>query len=292
MTGTSDMGQGARTVFSQLAAQELGIPLDRVNIVMGDTATVPFDASTSASRSSVFMGNAILKACQDVKAQLKKIAAEYYTQPETAITVAAGSVHLPDRTVTYADLLRDYFGSVRGEVIAVGSSHGRFIPDHPLGGKAAFWELIGVAAEVEVDEETGLIRITRLVTVGDVGKALNPAHVEMQDEGGAIMGLGHTLMEQFIMDDSGRVLNLGALDYRIPTMPDLPEEIHSLFVENGDGPGPFGAKGVGESGILAIAPAVGAAVNEAAGIVIRDLPLTSERIWRAISERRTGASAL
>lgn len=285
LAGTSDMGQGARTVFSQLAAHELGLPLDRIAIVMGDTAAIPFDASTSASRSSVFMGNAIVKACQDIKAQLQKIAAELYAQPETAITVTAGLVHLPDRAVTYADLLRHYFGPVRGEVIAVGSSHGRFIPDHPLGGKAAFWEFVGVAAEVEVDEETGVVRVIRLVTVGDVGKALNPAHVEMQDEGAAIMGLGHTLMEQFIMDGSGRVLNLGALDYRIPTMPDLPGEIHSLMVENGDGPGPFGAKGVGESGILAIAPAIGAAVSEAAGIVIRDLPLTSERVWRAIAER-------
>jgi CO/xanthine dehydrogenase Mo-binding subunit len=146
--------------------------------------------------------------------------------------------------------------------------------------------VVCAAAEVEVDEETGAILITKLVTVGDIGKALNPQHVEMQDEGAAVMGLGHTLMEHLIMDDSGRILNLGTLDYRIPTTQDLPLEMHSLVVENGDGPGPFGAKGTGESGILAIAPAVGAAVNEATGLVIRDLPLTPERVWQALVEKR------
>jgi CO/xanthine dehydrogenase Mo-binding subunit len=142
------------------------------------------------------------------------------------------------------------------------------------------------AAEVEVDLETGMVQILKLVLVSDIGKALNPAQVEAQDEGAAVMGLGHTLMEQLILDERGRILNLGSLDYRIPTVEDTPLKLHSIFIENGDGPGPYGAKGAGEGGILAIAAAIGSAVNEAAGVTIRDLPLTPERVWRAIEGAR------
>jgi len=126
------------------------------------------------------------------------------------------------------------------------------------------------------------------VSVADVGRALNPAHVEAQDEGAAIMGLGHTLMEHLIFDEHGRIANLGALDYRIPTTKDVPLELRSYLVENEDGPGPYGAKGAGEGGLFAVSPAVAAAVAEATGVVIRDLPLTPERVWRAL-HLRSGA---
>jgi CO/xanthine dehydrogenase Mo-binding subunit len=129
------------------------------------------------------------------------------------------------------------------------------------------------------------------VTVADVGKALNPQHVEMQDEGAAVMGLGHTLMEHIILDDHGRIRNLGALDYRIPTSKDLPLEMHSLVVENADGPGPYGAKGAGEGGLMPTAPAVASAVAEATGVVIRELPLTPERVWREIQRQRKDTQA-
>ena len=107
----------------------------------------------------------------------------------------------------------------------------------------------------------------------------------MQDEGAAIMGLGHTLMETYIFDSAGRVRNLGAIDYKIPTSMDLPLEMLSDMVENGDGPGPYGAKGMSEGALLAVAPAVAAAVRQACGAVIRELPLTPERVWRALRDR-------
>ena len=103
-----------------------------------------------------------------------------------------------------------------------------------------------------------------------------------------MMGLGHTLMEHLILDSHGRILNLGALDYRIPTVQDTPQVLHSILIENGDGPGPYGAKGAGEGGILAIAAAIGSAVNQAVGVTIRDLPITPERIWRAVTDARRG----
>ena len=126
--------------------------------------------------------------------------------------------------------------------------------------------------------------VERHVTVSDVGKALNPTQVRGQDEGAAVMGLGHTLMEHYIFDESGRIRNLGAIDYRIPTSMDLPLEMLSDIIENEDGPGPYGAKGMSEGALLPVAPAVAAAVRDATGVVIRDLPLSPERVWRALQE--------
>ena len=136
--------------------------------------------------------------------------------------------------------------------------------------------------EVEVDRATGDVTVVRHVTVSDVGKALNPAQVRGQDEGAAIMGLGHTLMERLILDEAGRIRNLGAIDYRIPTSMDLPLRVESAVVENGDGPGPYGAKGMSEGTLLPVAPAVAAAVRDATGVVIRELPLSPERVWTAL----------
>jgi CO/xanthine dehydrogenase Mo-binding subunit len=282
VSATSDMGQGARTVLTQIAAEELGIAPDRIVMTMGDTSVAPFDSSTSASRSTVFMGNAVMRACADIRRQLRSMAAEHFHLPEDSVTVAPGRVCLPDHNLSLAEFMQAYFGPPRGEVIGVGRDRNAFVPDHPLGGKPAFWELMCAAAEVEVDTETGAVQILRIVLVSDIGKALNPAQVEAQDEGAAIMGIGHTLMEHLILDEHGRILNLGALDYRIPTTQDAPMQLQSILIENGDGPGPYGSKGAGEGGILAIAAAIGSAINEAAGVKLRDLPLTPERIWRAV----------
>jgi len=112
----------------------------------------------------------------------------------------------------------------------------------------------------------------------------------MQDEGAAIMGLGHTLMEQYLFDDEGRIRNLGAIDYRIPTSMDLPDRLESAFVEHGDGPGPYGAKGMSEGALLCVAPAVGSAVEQASGVRIRELPFSPERVWTALRAREAGGS--
>ncbi|MEA2676237.1 MAG: hypothetical protein QOJ81_378 [Chloroflexota bacterium] len=245
--GTQDIGQGARTIFAQIAAHELGLPLEHVSVVMGDTGVVPYDQQTSASRSTVLMGNAVIAACKQVLEQRR-----------------AG------RT---------------GEIVGVGDARKEPDPDHPLGGSAAFFEFNATAVELSVDEGTGDITIHRHVTVSDIGKAINRLQVQMQDEGAAIMGLGHTLMERYIWDDAGRIRNLGAIDYRIPTSLDLPAEMISDMIENGDGPGPYGAKGMSEGALLPVSAAVAAAVRDATGAVIRDLPLSPERVWTALQER-------
>jgi len=283
MAGTSDMGQGARTVLAQIAAHELGITPDAVQVVMGDTGMAPFDLQTSASRSTVFMGTAVAQACRDVKRQLGDLAAKAFGA-DAAVEVGNGTARVDGRELSFVDVLVAGFAGVRGEVIGVGSRRGEADPQHPLGGAPSFYEFNATAVEVEVDRETGELLIVKHVSVADVGKAINPAHVEMQDEGAAIMGLGHTLMEHLIFDEHGRIRNLGALDYRIPTTKDVPLELHSLLVENEDGPGPYGAKGAGEGGLFAVSPAVASAVTEATGAVLHDLPLTAERIWRALQE--------
>jgi len=283
--GTSDMGQGARTVFAQIAAEELGAPLEWITIVMGDTAVVPYDQQTSASRSTVLMGNAVLRACRDVQAKLRTMAARLHGIDEADIVVDRGVVRLPDRELPIIDVLKPGLGALGGELIGNGEMRKDAEPDHPLSGSAAFFEFNCTAIEADVDEGTGDIVLVRHVTVSDVGKALNPLQVTMQDEGAAIMGLGHTLMEHYIFDDKGRIRNLGAIDYRIPTSMDLPLELVSAIVENADGPGPYGSKGMSEGALLCVAPAVAAAVRDATGVVIRDLPLTPERVWRALRDR-------
>jgi CO/xanthine dehydrogenase Mo-binding subunit len=283
--GTSDMGQGARTIFAQIVAQELGVPLDWVRVVMGDTAVVPYDQQTSASRSSVLMGNSILLACRDIQARIRAMAARLESVDEASIAVDRGEVRIGDRVMPIRDVLIRGLGRLGGEVTGLGEMRKEADPEHPLGGTAAFFEFNCTAVEVEVDRATGDIVIARHITVSDVGKAMNPLQVRGQDEGAAIMGLGHTLMEQYIYDDEGRIRNLGAIDYRIPTSMDLPLRMDSDIVENEDGPGPYGAKGMAEGALLCVAPAVAAAVRDATGAVIRDLPLTPERVWRALNGR-------
>ncbi len=285
--GTSDMGQGARTVFAQIAGDELGAPLSWVSVVMGDTAVVPYDQQTSASRSTVLMGNSILAACREIQAKLRAMAARLHGVDEAAIVVEHGMVRLPDREIPIRDVVAAGLGQLGGEITGLGEMRKDADPGHPLQGAPAFFEFNCTAIEAEVDEGTGDVTIVRHVTVSDVGRALNPLQVRMQDEGAAIQGLGHTLMEHYIFDDTGRIRNLGAIDYRIPTSMDLPLELLSESVENADGPGPYGSKGMSEGALLCVAAAVSAAVCDATGVVIRDLPLTPERVWRALQERPT-----
>lgn len=286
LSGTSDMGQGARTVLAQVAAQELGVAVEAVSVVMGDTSVAPYDMQTSASRSTVFMGTAVQNSCRDIKEQLREMAAAADGVPLEEVAVGEGVVRLPGREVPFSEVMQAAFGPMLGELIGTGTRRGAYRSEHPLGGNAAFYEFSCTASEVEVDEETGEVRLLRHVTVADVGKALNPTHVAMQDEGAAMMGIGQTLMEHLLFDDqSGRILNLGALDYRIVTTKDVPLEMASFTVENGDGPGPYGAKGTGESGLLSTAPAIASAINDATGVVITEIPLTPERVWRSLRQR-------
>ena len=193
----------------------------------------------------------------------------------------------PDRKLPISEFIVGELGRWNGELIGNGRMRKPIAPDHPLGGTSAFYEFNCTAFEVEVDDQTGEILIHKHVTVGDVGKALNPLQVEAQDEGAAIMELGHSMMEHIVLDGEGRISNLGALDYRIPTTKDVPLSLEAISVENEDGPGPYGSKGVSEGALLCTAPALAAAITQATGATIRELPLTPERVWRALQNNST-----
>ncbi|HME62914.1 MAG TPA: molybdopterin cofactor-binding domain-containing protein, partial [Candidatus Binatia bacterium] len=170
------------------------------------------------------------------------------------------------------------FGMPGGELIG----RGYVRPGTGLGSTfPLFWETGMGAAEVSIDYDTGEIQLQNYTTVADVGTAINPQQAEGQDEGAAIQGLGHTLFESLIYDH-GQPLNANLVDYRVPRFGDLPAHFASLLIENRDGPGPYGSKGMGESGIVSVAPAVANALYRATGARIRELPLTPERVWRAL----------
>jgi len=286
LAGTTEMGQGAQTVLLQIAAHGLGLPREKLRIVNGDTDAAPFDAITASSRSTVCMGNAVLAACADARRKLAAMAAESEGASEAEVTVADGVVAVRGVPRSYAQVIGAFYGAGEGQVVGFGEYRQPRDPKHPLGGPAIFYEIIFLAAEVEVDEETGQYEVTELATCADVGKAINPLLVEGQDEGGAMMSVGQAMMEHLLIDAKGIPRNLGALDYRIPTAMDIPRRVQSFLIENGDGPGPFGAKGVGESGAISVAVAIAEAVTDATGVRFFEPPLTAERVWRGIQERR------
>ena len=280
--GTTEMGQGARTVFTQIAAEVLQIPVEQIEVIMGDTAVAPFDSATAGSRSTVTMGNAVLSACEDLLAQLRIMALDLgVIDDEKSAKFARGAIQGREAPVAYGELLKQFLGPAQGELIGRGTFRGKKDTRHSLGGLSDFWEVVFTAAEVRVDPATGKVVVRKLVNVSELGFAINPLQAKAQEEGGLLMGLGHTLMEELLYDERGKLLNAGPLDYRIPTAMDVPV-IETDFMENRDGPGPFGAKGIGEGPVIAVAPAIADAVNDAVGIVMNDLPLTPERVWRAL----------
>lgn len=281
--GTTEMGQGARTTFAQIAAEVLHIPVEQIKVIMGDTAVAPFDLATAGSRSTVTMGNAVMSACKDLLAQLSAIARELgVIDDEPSPEFANAAIKGREGAVSYVELLKQHLGPFQGEIVGRGTFRGKKDSRHPLGGLSDFWEVVFTAAEVEVNRATGKVDVRKLVNVSELGLAINPLQAKAQEEGGLLMGLGHTLMEEMIYDEHGRLLNGGPLDYRIPTAMDIPI-IKTAFMENGDGPGPFGAKGIGEGPVLAVAPAIADAVRDAVGVVIKDLPLTPEKVWKALT---------
>jgi CO/xanthine dehydrogenase Mo-binding subunit len=282
LTGTVECGQGARTALSQIVAEELGVPLPWVRVARSEVGMSPYDQATSASRSTTLMGLAVLRAARDVRDQLLTIGARQLESERAAVTLRQGRIVAPRGERSYAEAVAGHFGT-GGELIGRGTYRGE--RGHAaLGGEAPFWEVGLAAAEVEVDEDTGRVRVLRYVSVADIGRAINPRECEGQEEGAAMMGLGHTFYEQMVYD-RGQLLNPSLIDYRVPQMSDLPGEYRSILVENGDGPGPYGAKGIGESGVIPTAPAVANAIAQATGVRITDLPMTPERVWRALSSR-------
>ena len=284
LVGTTELGQGSRSAMAQVVSQELTVPMGDVGVISSDTSMVPYDRSTGSSRSTTLMGLAVQDGAIEVKDQLLELAALHFESPVEELSIEEGQVVRQGESISFGALIQEEFGGVAGELMGRGyvtpRRHGGRLAQSPV-----FYEVGISAAEVELDQETGAIRIPHYVSVADVGKAINPQQCEGQDEGAAMQGLGHTLFEEMLYED-GQLLNPNLIDYKVPTFAELPDKLETILIENGDGPGPFGSKGLGEGGIVAAGPAVANAIFRATGVRIKELPLTPERVWRALRRAR------
>jgi CO/xanthine dehydrogenase Mo-binding subunit len=286
LVGTTEVGQGQRTTFAQIAAEVLGMDAERVRCIGTDTSFTPYDRSTGASRSTTLAGLAVQRAAQEVRDDLVAIAATIWPGHEADITLADGAAWCGDEQRTFPELIAKRFGLSGGQLIGEGGVHPEGTGSYAEG--PVFWEVCIGAAEVRVDRATGRVTVTRTATIADVGKAINPQLVERQDEGATMQGIGNALFEEMVFEQ-GLLVNDDLLGYRVPSTEDLPERSTCVIVENGDGPGPFGAKGCGEGAFAGIIGAIATAVADA-GVPMTELPITPERVWKRIKDMEEGSA--
>lgn len=291
IAGASDIGQGSDTALCQIAAEELGIPLEKVKMTFGDSDVTPLDLGSFSSRITFVVGNAVKAAANDAKRQLMEVVAETLEANAEDLEARQGRIYVrgtPDRGLAFADAVKTSLNKKARPVLGKGS----YNPDYcePLeretsaGNISPAYSFGAMTVEIEVDEETGQLRFINAVSAFDCGRAINPCLVEGQMEGSVVMGQGWALTEE-VYRDKGQSLNASLLDYRIPTALDMPE-ISSIIVEPVDPNGPFGAKGMSEGTMLPVAPALANAIFEATGVRIKELPLTPERVLAALEKKR------
>lgn len=276
MVGSTEMGQGASTVMVQLVAEELGLEPGQVTSVPTDTHLAPFQWTTGASRTTAVVGLSVQRACADVRRQLIHMASDLAGTEASRWNWHEG--RLSDgrgRQMAPSEVIAEWFGDHRGEVVGTGRTQSRGDLDQwPV-----LWEVGMAGVVVSVDPDTGQVELDQLVTVADVGKAINPTSVKGQDLGGATQALGGALFEEIVYDGQ-QISNSNLVDYRVPRISDMAERIDLVIVERGDGPGPYGSKPVGEGSMTVIGGAVLAAVARATGRWADRLPLTPEHVWR------------
>jgi len=287
---TVDMGQGSSTAMAVIVGETLGVSPESVVVLTPDTDTTPYDMGTLGSRSTFHMGNAVLAAALDLRRQLTALAADITGREPGEIALSPGRLG----GLTFEDIMSARHGAQAGTLVG----YGTYTPEHTKPDSAtgqspnitAFWMAGAAGAEISVDVETGRIHVERLVCVADLGVALNPDAARRQLSGGAIMQLGMTLTEEMRYED-GQLTNPGLGFYKVPTALDAPQDVDIGLVERPHPRGPYGAKGVGETGTFAVSPAVANALADATGVRLRSLPLTPERVLRGLHEKTGGALA-
>jgi len=269
--GTIDMGQGSDTGMAQMVAELLNISAETVKVVQRDTDVTPYDMGTLGSRSLFHMGHAVRLAAEEVRSKLRALAREV-GEPE-------GS------NISIADLFRKKYGMQAGNIVGSGTYKPDYTPAAAGTGQSTnitpFWMVGGAGAEVEVDTETGHVRVAKVVNVIDCGKQINPRIVETQISGASIMQLGFTMFENMQLD-GGQVTNASLADYKIPGILDLPRIMVNETIDAYQHNGPFGAKGAGESATMCLSPAIANAIDDAVGVRLTELPLTPEAVFRAL----------
>jgi len=292
-TGAVDIGQGSNTVLTQICADALRVPIDRIHIASPDTDGSPYNWGTTASRVTYMTGKSVLGAAGEVEKKIKEHASEML---ECAIDdlelLPGGSVGVKgvsDCAVSFAAVSARAHWAIGGPIVG---SHSWVFDGKTVDPKRAtviglpfpqigIFSFNAMVVDVEIDETTGKCAVLRAWSACDVGRAINPQMVEGQIEGGFVQGLGFALIEEMVWDGA-RLANPTLMDYKIPTSQEAPTQLQSIIVESHDPTGPFGAKSVGEIGINGVAAAITNAVNSALSVRLRRLPLTSERVLRAM----------
>ena len=292
VTGSTEIGQGSETVLAQIVAQTLGVKIENITVLNSDTDVKPWDVGVHASRTTFIAGNAAHLAALDARNQIFETAAEVLKVKVEELLLRDGQVSVKDeagKSISIEQVARRRHFREGGKVIL---GEGWYDPPTKLVDKDTYKGNISAAygfgaqmAEVEVDTETGKVRVLRLACANDVGHAINPMAVEGQIEGGAQMGLGYALTEELIVKD-GKVMNPDLLDYRLFTSADMPI-IETYIIETEDPGGPFGAKGVGEMGGTPTAAAIANAIYDAVGVRMTQVPMTPERVLAAIMQKET-----
>lgn len=285
-----ELGQGSWTVLSQIAAEELGVPLEQTEWVRVDTDTAPFIFGAYSSRTTHIAGNAIRLAARDAKNQISALAAKMLKIPRQNIRIRDGIIGVYDdsagwlsKTLTMSEVVKFKLFNQGGSTIY---GHGSWDPgtvllgDDKYGNISSGYPFGAQVAEVEVDPETGKVNVLRIVAAHDVGKAIHPVSCEGQIEGGVAQGIGYSLLEEIKYKD-GKVQNNSFLDYQLPTIMDVPP-IDSLIVETFEPQGPFGAKGLGEPTLIPVAPAIANAVYRATGVRFQSLPISPQQLAEAL----------
>ncbi|HXG49867.1 MAG TPA: molybdopterin cofactor-binding domain-containing protein [candidate division Zixibacteria bacterium] len=279
-SGTVEIGQGSSTALRKIAAHELGIAPEQIELAPLDTATTPLDFGTYASSGTTVMGLAVQRAARAVKARILAGAAGLTGLALADLKMKDGVVRAGEIAVPLRDIVRHLEGG-SGKLIGEGRYESVRDPGILMGARAPFWEVSWGAAKIRVDRDTGGIKILKFVTIADVGKAINPQQCHSQEIGAMMQGIGQALFEETLYEN-GTMLNPGFINYRVPQVEDLPDEVAAVLIENGNGPGPQGAKGMGESGLLTVPSAIANALHDAIGVRLTELPLTPEKVWRAI----------
>ncbi len=290
-SGVPDVGGGQAASLAQIAAEVLGVSLERVAVHIADSALTPLAGTTTATRQLYMSGNAVLQAARALRAQILAVAEHVLAEPADRLAMQDDAVQAPDgRAVPLRDVLSQcarasvprshlaVFHAPAGEPVDLERGSGKVFPDYTFGAHAV---------EVDVDTETGKVRVLKYAAAHDVGRAINPQSVEGQIQGGAVQGLGYALMEEIILD---RAVNLTTsfAAYLIPGASDVPD-VDPIVVESGEGLGPFGARGIGEPPIGPPAAAIANAIADATGARVSALPMTPERVSRALGLLGPGA---
>jgi len=286
LTSSAEIGQGAQTSLAQIIGDVLGLPIERVTITTPDSDVTPYDKSTSSSRTTFHMGRAAQSAAGQIRDQLLQAGAKVLEANVEDLELRDLRLRVkgvPERSLTFPQLFRAIFGDPSGSLFGNHTvrTEGGVDAKNGKGKGSSFWFFSAAGAEVAVDTETGKVRVLRVATAVDVGKAIHPLQCNLQNEGSALAGLGSALFEEMRFD-TGQPINGTFLDYLLPSMLDHPAEFQSVLVETPHPDGPFGAKGMGEAALPPTAPAIGNAVaNALNGARVRDLPIKPDKIIAA-----------